>query len=621
MMSYIALLTGVPWDNSYAHTRLFTDANSQLSYFQGFTPIWESYNFNFIKAQGRDFVDIPMHIDEVKNANYLYFINTQTDSKYYYCFVLDVVMLTRASTRVFFSRDIMQTWMFDYKLNQCIIEREHVASSTVKNIVPEDVMTGNEYETVGRIKLNPVTTSAGTPIKFLVMAMKRPIDDTYTASPRVSNWMGRAPEQLIYYYFPFATDLSAISMSLGGATVTYTVDQISALLWGFSQPTTDVATKAANNIVNMYVADMLPYDLSSGNYSNVEINITGAPNSTLTCNLLIISQNVTSPNDSVNVNVTLYNDNKIPGVDAEKLNYYPFTKIEIYDSRGNSVTYKPEGLPSDTFDVTFFPSVGANQALFAGISGYNGDDIPALVKTRSLINQSPQDVPIITDYLAAFLQGNKNSLENQRNILDENLAFNQSQQRMRFASASIGRAMSTVGTVAGIALAPVTAGASLGLTAASLGANAIRSGIDTAAQLNSMQHLTTVYEQNLNSIMARQEDLEEKPPAVSAASANLNMLLGHDLMNYTVAIKRVRPQYIQMASDYFKLFGFRTNRLGIPNLNTRTSWNFIKLGMANLTSGVYNDDFTLIKDIYQNGITLWHNNNVMDYTQSNNEVT
>src|SRR5699024_9749562 len=65
-------------------------------------------------------------------------------------------------------------------------------------------------------------------------------------------------------------------------------------------------------------------------------------------------------------------------------------------------------------------SLGVTNNVSYGIKEYNNDDVTHDVERAdetALISNAPSDLPIINDMLSAFLQGNRNSIQNQKNSI------------------------------------------------------------------------------------------------------------------------------------------------------------------------------------------------------------
>ena len=80
----------------------------------------------------------------------------------------------------------------------------------------------------------------------------------------------------------------------------------------------------------------------------------------------------------------------------------------------------------------------------------------------------------------------------------------------------------------------------------------------------------------------------------------------------------IRQEYARCIDDYFSMFGYKTNRVKIPNITGRTNWNYVKTLGCNIIGDVPQGDMQEIKSIFNNGVTLWHNpSTFMDYSQNN----
>lgn len=91
-----------------------------------------------------------------------------------------------------------------------------------------------------------------------------------------------------------------------------------------------------------------------------------------------------------------------------------------------------------------------------------------------------------------------------------------------------------------------------------------------------------------------------------------------DLEVYYMSIK---DEYAKIIDKYFSMFGYCVNITKIPNITGRTNWNFIKTIDCNILGDIPQNDLSEIKNIFNNGVTLWHNaSTFLDYSQSNSIV-
>lgn len=87
---------------------------------------------------------------------------------------------------------------------------------------------------------------------------------------------------------------------------------------------------------------------------------------------------------------------------------------------------------------------------------------------------------------------------------------------------------------------------------------------------------------------------------------------------FTLNFLSLRDEYARVIDDFFSMYGYRTNVVKLPNLNNRSNWNFVKTINCNIVGDIPQKDIQKIKDMFNNGITLWHNpSTFLDYSQTN----
>lgn len=80
----------------------------------------------------------------------------------------------------------------------------------------------------------------------------------------------------------------------------------------------------------------------------------------------------------------------------------------------------------------------------------------------------------------------------------------------------------------------------------------------------------------------------------------------------------IRAENARIIDDYFSMFGYKVNRVKVPNITGRRNWNFVKTVGCYIEADIPQDDLQQIKDLFNKGITLWHNPATFaDYSQNN----
>lgn len=139
----IKLLHNVPLDTTYDHTIYFDSATNQQAYFSSLTK-YNLTNYTYQRVR-RGFARVGIVADSLYDCNYMMFQNINFGSKWFYAFIKSVEYINNECSEIQFEIDVIQTWLFDFTLDQCFIERNHTVTDVIgQNIVPEPVECG-EY--------------------------------------------------------------------------------------------------------------------------------------------------------------------------------------------------------------------------------------------------------------------------------------------------------------------------------------------------------------------------------------------------------------------------------------------------------------------------------------------
>lgn len=146
----IKILHNVPLDNTYEHTIYFDNSSAQSSYFSGLAKYtFDEQSYQRVK---RGYIRVAKNAESLYDCNYLMFQNSAFGNKWFYAFIKSVEYINNGVSEIEFEIDVMQTWFFDYELEQCFVEREHSATDVAgDNIVPENLEKG-EYIIYGMTK-------------------------------------------------------------------------------------------------------------------------------------------------------------------------------------------------------------------------------------------------------------------------------------------------------------------------------------------------------------------------------------------------------------------------------------------------------------------------------------
>ena len=199
--SEVRFLHDVPLDPDYENTLYFDSIEQQTSYFLGkssraltFEKLTYTRKSKGIFRLGLDnnnpFSPV---VSLLFKSSYMMFKNTNFENKWFYAFVDKIEYVNNNTVDVEFHIDVMQTWHFDYELNQCLIDRQHTTTDVAgQNTVPEELEHG-EYITdnTAYTDIDDDTTWVGphyryTPGIMLVVTFDNNLD--YVRGKVVEGW-------------------------------------------------------------------------------------------------------------------------------------------------------------------------------------------------------------------------------------------------------------------------------------------------------------------------------------------------------------------------------------------------------------------------------------------------
>ena len=499
--------------------------------------------------------------------------------------------------------------MFDVDIKPSFVGREH--ESVSDNYYPESMQKGSEYETVKTWDIKPY------PFYFLVVATKRRIDRDYedgegSLESKNDGTFRGSPDSLNYYWYPVPRSVVQFTMKATGQTpITPNIDEVKEILRLLR-----THEGMVDNVVSIYLTDYLPLDIvkDGDNYTDggsTQEGIGWVFQGTPTATMFRVS--------SYSTNIQTFNHQtkyiEVGNVFEElnetesKLRYFPYTLIEVSDGRGNLVNFKPEGFLdiNGNLSLRIMGGITHQNTVAYGLQSYNkNNDLPSILDT-ALINTDPQDLAIVNSQSAAYLQGAKNSMQAKRNTWATSMEYQENSAVVR----GVTSAFKTLGAAIGVGGGQMNVGYAINALAEGMG-GMVQSAYDH-------QYAGAEYENKIAEQNAQVEDLGNVPPSLQKQGNNPNLSIGYKLHGVRVRIKRVRPQYLERTRDYLKMFGIQTNRLKVPNLRTRTHFNYIQTTMLNVQSNFYNDDIQRFKQIFDSGITLWHTNDIYNYDVTNNK--
>lgn len=78
-------------------------------------------------------------------------------------------------------------------------------------------------------------------------------------------------------------------------------------------------------------------------------------------------------------------------------------------------------------------------------------------------------------------------------------------------------------------------------------------------------------------------------------------------VGYNFRYKTVTKEYAESIDMYFSMFGYKVNRVGVPNISSRPHWNYVKTIGCDFQGGCPSDAKVKLCQIFDNGIRFWKN--------------
>lgn len=138
----VNVCSGVRLTPEYTHTIWFKSASDQWAYFVG-KSVKAYQNYTYVRKSWSLKVEATM--EQARTWSYMFFAN---GGKIWYYFITNIEYINDNTVELFVEMDVMQSYMFDYTLLDCFIERQHAAVDPIGgNLIDEGLDVG-EYVSI-----------------------------------------------------------------------------------------------------------------------------------------------------------------------------------------------------------------------------------------------------------------------------------------------------------------------------------------------------------------------------------------------------------------------------------------------------------------------------------------
>ena len=590
----------------------FANATAQHNYFNGL-PKLSLTNATFQRKDGT--IRWPGSMESIIEYNYCMYRNKNHGNKWFYAFIDGMNYVSDNMTAIKISTDCWQTWQFDITFKASYIEREHTNDDTVgKNTIPEGLDTGPYicnsltdlvYADPTTISINDVWSQGNYPDLMVCVQLT-------TLKLRDGGQFVMPSNAAYSYVNSIPQGLHIIAVPLDR----YYLGNLWTMIGLYD------TNGQADALVSMFI---LPREITTwtamtntGSAANIK---TFAPADS---NAPQLMQFWDSTAQQYKTEITLSGPSTIGGYQPKnnKLKCWPYSFITVSNNNGADVEFHYEDfrqgtpkfkilgsleqggaiscLPTNSYISKASDSAGGNDGWIEGVPG--GKFPQVSWKSNYYLNWNAQN--------------------------GKNVAIQTGLSALGFAS-NMASEMVTGGTI--------RAGA---YDTALNRADNLRYmyGYDDPRTVNAYSNFDIMPQQSgvggfgmLGGLANFASSVANTQNAIRNAKATPDQARGNGATGtlsysvaggkYTIRNMCIKEEYAVAIDSYFSMFGYKTNRMKLPNITGRQNWNYVKTVGCNIVGDIPQGDLQAIKAMFNNGVTIWHNaTTYLDYSQNNNII-
>lgn len=546
--SDVYILKNVPLEPSFDHTIWFDSPEQQAT---AFTTYALAFYFDKVSYQRypRPYITLDKTADELFDCNYMMFRNTAYGTKWFYAFITQVEYISNTTSRIYYTIDPMQTYLFDVNVGQCFVEREHAMTDAIgDNLNPESFELG-EY----------VYDADYFPNIFLKTNYVICILATWKATYKDNKWV-----------------IEDSSTGGVGGVDSGIYTGLTKNLFEYDPSSPRACVENANAVIK---------EATKANKADGIVSITMYPKFFMNWSITgdLATGLVPDTVDSIPAFTGTFDGYKPKN---NKLYTAPFCGVYVDNLQGNAANYAYEYFADRKPTFNIVGAVNGNLECASIPINYKG--LPTNFQESLLMGGFPQCAWNV-DTFKAWIAQNKYAI-------------------------AAGVATTTIDTVKTVAMAAT----GVGMAGEVAGMSAAMTGAGSPQTIQAVSQYATAYQNAQNVSYNAQSDVLNKTinlvAQVKTASTQPNHARGQQSSSVFCAMGyqgfhympyRIQGQFARIIDDFFSMFGYKTNRLKVPNRNGRKAWNYVKTCGCTLTGSAPADVTAALVQIYDRGITFW----------------
>lgn len=149
--SQIYICKNVNLNSSYEHTIYFPSRQAQKDFFAS-KAVKSFFAYSFLRRTWP--IKVMATMEEAQGWSYLYFRNS-TNHKTYYYFIDSVEYISETTVQLNLEMDVLQTYLFDWNLLPCFIERQHTETDNFGEHTLDEGLEVGDLKLYGGIVADP----------------------------------------------------------------------------------------------------------------------------------------------------------------------------------------------------------------------------------------------------------------------------------------------------------------------------------------------------------------------------------------------------------------------------------------------------------------------------------
>ena len=562
--STIELFKNLKLDNSYANTMWFANVSAQNTFFVNhrFTQLnnysYQRKDIGVIRVEGT--------VASLYDVNYMRFKNTSFENKWFYAFVTRVEYVNNATVNMYYTIDVIQTYMFDWQLQQCLIERQHSTTDVAgDNLIPEGLELGD-----------------------------------YITDQHGAFWE--------YEYYSYLVSVGCSNEWFEEIRISDDPQYCTRAM--FVGKTNGLYSGVAFFIIDPTDSTALPYLLERMNTDHMidaVLSITMIPTvfgfgSDPTHTTLAMDK-------PVRLDATYTPINK-------KLLTYPYCYLDIYNDQTEHQEYRYELFSTANCQFDRYSIISSTPEAIIYPKNYNRS---TKNPDYSLSISGFPQVPYYNDAYKAWQALNYDQMAVSREIAAQQNQFNQEGIDIAQRQLGTNTALNAISSGAS-ALGSILQGNLLGAVSGGVGVASSVLNASYESQKNDLSRERSEYDVYALQLRQSADESRAKKLANTPHAGSSSTAVATETKGFYYNYVSIRRQYAERIDKYFTMFGYAQNIVGVPNIHARQYFTYVKTTGSCVSGSIPQDDRETIDTIFDRGIRFWTNYDYFENYTVNNAI-